>query len=288
MGFACVDIGGTNTLVGVGNGEFELVEKVSSEEFLSSIQEKVGEAASRADEEIDRVYVAVAGPLDREKGTFRPPNIDREEVQIKQPLQQFGEVKIVNDTAAAVAGEYLYGDTPEDMVYITISSGIGMGAVIDGELIEGWNGNLGEIGHVSIGDMGLECGCGGTDHWEAYCSGNNLPEMARELTGTSFSDARQVFEDYREGDPDAAKAIEEMNSLNLEGLSIVVDLFNPELVSLGGAVALNHPDTIIPPLRENIDEKTINQAPRIELCSLGERSVLHGLRAFANGFNQDR
>ncbi len=286
MAFLCVDVGGTNTLIGVGNGDFEIVERKSSDEFLEDIGSCLEDVIpSGKMENIDTVAIAAAGPLDREKGVFYPPNIEHmDKIQIKKPLQEFGEVKIINDCTSAVLGEYYYGEHgTEDLVYVTISSGIGSGVILNGELLEGFDGNFGEIGHMSLEEDGLECGCGSNGCWEAYCSGNNLPEFAEEITDSSFEDARHLFEEYKNGDKAAEKVMERMQEFNARGFANLVNLYNPEKIVLGGAVALNHPEKIVDPLEEKVGPLICNGAPDIELCNLEDEAVLHGLRAVCNG-----
>jgi len=289
MAFLCVDVGGTNTLVGLGNDEFKLVEKVRSEKFLSDIEgtlkEDIVDKTSHSLNDVDKVAVAVAGPINREEGVFYPPNIDHmEEVQIVEPMENFGEVMIVNDCTSAVAGEYYYGERDaENMVYVTISSGIGAGVILDGNVIEGFKGNVGEIGHMPIDHHGLECGCGGVDHWEAYCSGNRMPQMSRKLYGEEFENSLELFEEYENGGDRADKAIEKMQELNAKGFTNIIDLFNPEVVWLGGAVALNHYETVIEEVLDDVSRQIVNEMPQFDKCSLGNEAVIHGLRAVCNG-----
>ena len=289
MAFLCVDVGGTNTLVGFGNDEFKVVEKVKSEKFLKDIRgtlerDIVGKTDHTIDD-VEEVAVAVAGPIDREKGVFYPPNIDdMEKVQIVKPMEEFGKVMIVNDCTSAVAGEYYYGDNgAENMVYVTISSGIGAGVIMDGQVVEGWNGNVGEIGHMIVDNEGIDCGCGGKDHWEAYCSGNNMPRVARELYGYDFESSREIFNKYDEGDSEAERVIEKVRELNKIGFTNLIDLYNPEVVWLGGAVALNHYDTIVDEALDDVQSQIVNEMPQFDTCSLGDEAVIHGLRAACNG-----
>ncbi|MFB6203256.1 MAG: ROK family protein [Candidatus Nanohaloarchaea archaeon] len=286
MPFFCIDIGGTNTLIGVGNGDFEVVTRKKTDVFLDDIQGELKSVLEETDhgmEDIEETAVAAAGPIDREKGFFRPPNIEKEKVQLRTPLEEIGRVHIVNDCTSAVLGEYFYGDHgSEDLVYITISSGIGAGVIVDGNLAEGWNGNFGEVGHMTVAGGDMVCGCGGEGHWEAYCSGNSLPELGEEITGRSFEDAREIFDLYREGDDGAEKVIERMNEINARGLANVVDVYNPGKILLGGAVALNHPE-VITGVEDEVRSAAINEVPEIEICSLGEKAVIHGLRAVCNG-----
>ncbi|MFB6147533.1 MAG: ROK family protein, partial [Candidatus Nanohaloarchaea archaeon] len=216
---------------------------------------------------------------------FYPPNIeDMDKVQIKRPLETFGDLRIINDCTSAVLGEYHYGDhSVENLMYVTISSGIGAGMVVDGKLAEGWNGNLGEVGHMEIADRGLECGCGGKDHWEAYCSGNSLPRLAKLVSGKEFGDARELFRENGNGDRKAEETIQEMQELNGRAFANLVNLYNPEKIVLGGAVALNHQGTVVEPLEDQVQDQAVNQVPVIEVCALEEEAVIHGLRAVCNG-----
>ncbi|MFB6208941.1 MAG: ROK family protein [Candidatus Nanohaloarchaea archaeon] len=285
MAFLCVDVGATNTLIGVGNGDFEIVQMVKSKDFLEDIGSCLeGNLSAEKIESIDRVAVAAAGPIDRDEGVFYPPNIPIDEVQIGDPLEEFGDVSIVNDCTSAVIGEYFYGDHDcENLVYVTISTGIGAGVVVDGNVIEGWNGNFGEVGHMQVAENGLECGCGCYGHWEAYCSGNNLPRLAKHLTGESFHDARELFDMADEEDKAAMETLEQMREMNARAFANLVDLYNPGKIVLGGAVALNHPGKVVDPLETDLEDKVVNRIPSIEKCSLEEEAVLHGLRAVCNG-----
>lgn len=289
MAFLCVDVGGTNTLIGFGNDEFKVVEKVRSRKFLSDIEGTLrDDIVSKTDhsiEDVDKVAVAVAGPIDRNKGVFYPPNIDEmEKIQIVEPMEKFGEVIIVNDCTSAVAGEYYYGENgAENMVYITISSGIGAGVIVDGEVIEGFNGNVGEVGHMIVDSKGVECGCGGTDHWEAYCSGNNMPKIAEEIFDFEFESCRDIFDKYDEGDREAKIVMKKVKELNKVGFKNIIDLYNPEVIWLGGAVALNHYDTIVADVLDEVETEIVNEMPEFDTCSLGDEAVIHGLRAVCNG-----
>lgn len=289
MAFLCVDVGGTNTLIGFGNDEFKVVEKVRSEKFLSNIErtlkEDIIDRTSHTLEDVEEVAVAVAGPINREEGVFYPPNIEAlDEVQIVEPMERFGDVVIVNDCTSAVAGEYYYGESDaENMVYVTISSGIGAGVILDGEVIEGSEGNVGEVGHMVVGDEGLGCGCGGKDHWEAYCSGNRMPVMAEELFGETFESCLEIFEEYENGGRRADLPVEKMQELNVKGFVNIVDLFNPEVVWFGGAVALNHYETVVEDTLDEVSAEVVNEMPEFDRCSLGGEAVIHGLRAVCNG-----
>lgn len=285
MVILCVDIGGTNTLIGVGNGDFEEVGRLKTERFLQDIEANLDRVLNSADssrKDVGKVAVAAAGPMDRDQGVFYPPNLSNnsklDKVQIEKPLSKFGDLRIVNDCSAAVKGEYEYGESAEDMVYITISSGIGLGAIFDGKLVEGAQGNFGEIGHMKINGE-LECGCGGKGHWEAYCSGNRLPEMAEELFDADFQDAVEIFDQYYKEDSQAEKVVEKMQQVNRQALINVINLYNPEKIVLGGPVVLNHREIMIEDIKQNLEDEAVNKVPEIVSAELEDQSVLQGLKA---------
>ena len=286
MVILCVDIGGTNTLIGVGNGEFEEVGRLKTERFLQDIEANLDRVLNSADssrKDVGKVAVAAAGPMDRDQGVFYPPNLSNnselDKVQIEKPLSKFGDLRIVNDCSAAVKGEYEYGESAEYMVYITISSGIGLGAIFDGKLVEGAQGNFGEIGHMKINGE-LECGCGGKGHWEAYCSGNRLPEMAEELFEADFQDAVEIFDQYYKEDSQAEKVVEKMQQVNRQALINVINLYNPEKIVLGGPVVLNHREIMIEDIKQNLGGEAVNKVPEIVPAELEDQSVLQGLKAW--------
>lgn len=285
MVILCVDIGGTNTLIGVGNGDFEEVGRLKTERFLQDIEANLDRVLNSVDssrKDVGKVAVAAAGPMDRDQGVFYPPNLSNnselDKVQIEKHLSKFGDLRIVNDCSAAVKGEYEYGESAEDMVYITISSGIGLGAIFDGKLVEGAQGNFGEIGHMKINGE-LECGCGGKGHWEAYCSGNRLPEMAEELFDADFQDAVEIFDQYYKEDSQAEKVVEKMQQVNRQALINVINLYNPEKIVLGGPVVLNHREIMIEDIKQNLEDEAVNKVPEIVSAELEDQSVLQGLKA---------
>lgn len=289
MAFICVDIGGTNTLIGLGKGQFKVTKKYKTQKFLENIDkhiQKCIEDCETQEKDIEKVLVAAAGPIDREKGVFRPPNLQKKEMQqinIKEKLQTYGAVKIINDCSSAALGEYEYGNhNTENLVYITISSGIGAGIILDKKLLQGKDGNVGEVGHLKLGNEKLECGCGGQGHWEAHSSGNKMPKMAEKLFEAQFSSSREIFEKYQKGDEKAEKTIQKMQEINQKGIITINNLYNPEKIVIGGAVAINHPETVIDSLKNVESKDRVNEPAEITGCSLGEESVLQGLRAIAN------
>lgn len=290
MAFLCVDIGGTNSLLGIGNGDFKVIKKLSTEDLLEDVDEKIEETLEDTDhsrDDLEKVAIAAAGPINREKKTFTPPNLSEEglqKVDLGEAFSDFQEIHILNDGTAAAVGEYNYGDhDTRNLVYLTISSGIGAGVILNGEVIQAWDGNFGEVGHMKINEEGPDCGCGGTAHWEAYSSGDNLPDMAEKIFDAEYEDALEIFEAYEESETLAERTIYKMHEANITGVTNIINVYNPEKIIFGGAIPLNHEEMILKPLREGVEDEAVNKIPEMEICSLGERSVIHGLRAVCNG-----
>jgi glucokinase len=135
---------------------------------------------------VRRAGVASIGPIDSRRGVIvlapnvagRPRSIPVAEV-LKRELG-LEEVYMANDCNAAAYAEHLArsGKERHDLLYVTVSTGIGGGAVVEGRPLLGSRGNAAEIGHCVVDPSGyMRCGCGGRGHWEAYCSGMFLPEQ---------------------------------------------------------------------------------------------------------------
>ena len=309
--YAGVDLGATNVRAVIAEGDGTTVGASRAgtprgptgihvtEAVLDTIREACTEAG------IDPTQIAAAGigsigPLDLAEGAVidpanLPDSIDR--IPLTGPvgnLVDSGEVYLHNDTNAGVIGERFHSDrNPDDMVYVTFSSGIGAGVCCDGEILDGWDGNAGEVGHWIVDPRErLTCGCGKGGHWEAYCSGNNVPEYVRLLSqddptidtalpleSPEFT-AKDVFELAGE-DALADHAIDQIAHWNAIGITNVVHAYAPIVVSIGGAVALQNETLVVDPLRERVDELVMTNVPAISLTELGDDVVVEGALASA-------
>lgn len=305
-----VDIGATYTRVALGNDAGKLLEvvKFKTRELKTpgEMAEKIAQVSRHliAKYGVDAVGVGIgsAGPLDIEEGAIvNSPNMPFKRIPLVKPLRDsLGlPVALANDCNAAVVGERVWGAGKgyENVVYVTISTGIGGGAYVNGSLLLGKDGNAVEVGHIVVDSQErLVCGCGGRGHWEAYSSGSGIPRyallLAEEnpdlwstslLSGMGEITAKDVFEAYRRGDVFARKVIEDVLRYNDYGFSAIINLFDPEVLTIGGSVALNNSDIIIRPLGERLEKYLINRMPRIMPTPLGENVVLLGALAIALG-----
>ena len=176
-----------------------------------------------------------------------------------------------NDATACAAGEHRYGAGrgTRDMVYLTLSTGVGGGVVVDGQLRRGRSGNGGELGHVTVDWRGRVCrGCGRRGCLEAYASGTSIAERAQEA-GMPGVTAAEVAEAARAGDPVAARVWEETCEAVACGITSIANLFEPEAVVLGGGV-LRTGEQLLAPVRALVERQVF--APRVEIvrAALGD------------------
>jgi glucokinase len=311
MYYAGVDLGATNVRAAVADDSAAVLGSHRratprgptgidvTEGVLATLREACADAGVDPSE-VRAVGIGSIGPLDLAEGTVESPaNLPDSvgSVPLVGPIENLVDsdaVYLHNDTVAGVIGERFHADmTPDDMAYVTISSGIGAGVAVDGNVLSGWDGNAGELGHMVVDPQGRRtCGCGRDGHWEAYCSGTNIPEYARMLaeedgsvdTALPLDDAdfsaKDVF-DYAGSDEFARHVVDQVGYWNAIGITNLVQAYAPLVVYVGGAVALNNPDLVLDPIRDHLDGGVFNNVPEVELTTLGDDVVLHGAIASA-------
>jgi glucokinase len=322
--YAGVDLGATNLRAVVGDETGAVVASrkratprgPSGIAVTEAILETLRGACEDAGVDPGRVVAAGVGsigPLDLAEGAVvdpanLPDSVDR--IPITGPLENLidsGEVYLHNDADAGVIGERFHSDrNPDDMAYLTVSSGIGAGVAVDGHVLSGWDGNAGEVGHVTVDPQGLmTCGCGKDGHWEAYCSGENIPDFARLLYEDDRAWSAATYRDAGEAgmdtalpmdDPDFSAAdvfahagddefadhvVDQLAHWNTMGMATIVHAFAPIVVRVGGAVALNNEALVIDPIRERLDDMVMTNVPSVELTEFGDEVVVHGALASA-------
>jgi glucokinase len=234
-----------------------------------------------------------------------PPNLAAsiEQIDLLEPFSsQYpdAEVTVLNDATAGVIGERFHAPmNPDNMVYLTISSGISAGVCVDGTVLRGWDANAGEVGHIIVDpDQALPCGCGGAGHWESYASGEAIPRYARHLAETTDHrtdmplqsvDAAGVFAAAGADDPLAVAVLEGMTRWNRIGIETIIRAYAPFIISIGGSVALHNPEAVVTPVRAAIERAPITTVPDIRLSPLGNEAPLQGaIAAAVTGGTGDR
>ncbi len=303
------DIGGTVIRVAIADSQGRMLEKASTLvpkghdaravpmkvlELCDALSIKYGGRRS-----ISKVSIAAIGPLDITTGAIvRPANMPYDRVPIMEVLCDCFDATFIllNDCNAAAIAEKLVGagKDVDDVVYITVSSGIGGGVILDGKLLLGKDGNAAEIGHMVVDmDMGMTCGCGKKGHWEAYCGGNSMPKFAKFLAENKYSNvdsilarklregkhiisAKDVFNYARSGDEFALMFIDKIAEINGAGVANVVNAFDPSVISIGGSVTLNNVDLVVDKLKPFVERYAVNRVPKIVPTPLGHDAPLIG------------
>ena len=303
MGVIAVDLGATNLRVAFfqeGRLKGKTVFKTPREP--GRVVEAIVSAAKRlaSGGNIDLVGIASAGPLDLERGEIvNPPNLPFKRLKIRDEVGKRLRARTVlaNDCVASVWGEYVYGRYrgTSNMGFVTISTGIGGGFIVDGNLLVGSKGNAHEVGHIVVDYKSpLKCGCGGYGHWEALASGSGIPRLARlralEYSGEGMAreikedlvDARRVFEAARSGDAFAAGIVDEVGRLLAAGIASVISAYDPEVLLLGGSVYLRNRDLLDPLIERYLPQYLMEGIEaRIDAASFGDDEGVWGALAIA-------
>ena len=247
--------------------------------------------------EVAAVGIGCGGPLDAERGVLlSPPHLPG---WVDVPVAAlaaaaFGRPAVLdNDGTAAAEAEHRFGAGigTSQMVYLTLSTGVGGGAVLNGQVYRGATGNGAELGHVVVDWQGRPCrGCGGRGCLEAYVSGTSIAERARELLDDRSSlstvehlTAADVAAHASAGDPLATRVWRETIDALGTGLTSIVNMLEPELVVLGGGVTRSG-DALIAPARVAVRAAAMTpggRSVRVERAALGDQVGVVGAAAVA-------
>jgi glucokinase len=246
--------------------------------------------------EVGAVGIGCGGPLDAARGVLIAPLHlpGWHDVPVTAIAEEAYDRPAVleNDATAAAAAEHRYGagTGARNMVYLTISTGVGGGVVVDGRLYRG-AGNGAELGHVTVDWHGRPCrGCGRLGCLEAYVSGTSIAERAREaverngnssLASLEGPTAEDVAAAARAGDELARELWDETVDALACGLTSIVNVFEPELVVLGGGVT-RAGEQLLGPVREWVRANAMEPAGRsagIVAAALGEQVGVVGAAA---------
>jgi glucokinase len=220
------------------------------------------------------VGVSAPGPLDPRRGVLiEPPNLGPafRDVPFARPIGDALELPVVleRDTNVALLGELGFGAArgARDVLYLTVSTGIGGAILADGRLIGGPDGAAGELGHMLIDLDGPACGCGARGHLEAISSGVAIARAAKEAIAAGTApglaalavqsalgalSARDVADAEDAGDPTARAIMTYARRAFAAALVSLVDAFAPELVVIGGSIARGQGERLLGPVREAV------------------------------------
>ncbi|HEX2192739.1 MAG TPA: ROK family protein [Acidimicrobiales bacterium] len=305
MAVVGVDVGGTKCLgVALEHGEVVAESRVATpkgaEPVLAAIAELVGELGGRAP--MEAVGVGVPGLVDREGVLRFAPNLTLggAGLDVRSPLEErLGlPVTVDNDATCAAWGERELGAAKglDDVILVTLGTGIGGGIITDGSVERGANGFAGEVGHMVVDPHGPPCPCGQRGCWERFASGSGLGRLAREaahagraarvleLAGGDPEAVRgeHVTQAVDEGDPEAADVLARFAWWLALGLANLTNIFDPEAFVLGGGL-IRAGDALLVPTRTTLRELLPRQRPDVSvlLATLGERAGAVGAACLA-------
>lgn len=306
-----IDVGGTKIAAAVVSPEGNIVNEVRyptqaipPDRLIETIARAINEVKDGADVgEIGGACVAVPGLIlaEENKVIFAPNLHEIEDIRLDEELgSRTGlSVTVENDANAAAWGEFRFGagSGVDHLVFITLGTGVGGGVISHGVLLRGANGAGGELGHVILEPGGPLCGCGNHGCLEALASGTAIQRRAREVAnenpksalGRLAADRQVLGEDVsnlaRQGDEAAVRVLRDVGVWLGVGLAGFVNIFNPEVVAVGGG-ASRAGDFVLEPARKEMYLRARSPSRdlvEIKEATLGPESGVLGAAALARG-----
>ncbi len=276
---AGVDIGGTNTMIGLvdKNGEIRAEARLSTadyafaDDFVMALDQKLKEMiAGHAD--LTLAGIGIGAPnANFNKGTIElAPNLRWKGIipLVKLTERRTGlKTRITNDANAAALGEMIFGAAKgiKNFIILTLGTGLGSGFVVDGEVVYGHTGFAGELGHMTVAEGGRVCGCGRRGCLETYASATGLvrtvlallsdrrdESILRDLPGSEIT-SRRVAEAAAAGDIIAMDALDQTAHMIALGIANAVIFSSPETIFLFGGLA-KAGEALFEPVRKYADE----------------------------------
>jgi glucokinase len=272
-----IDIGGTQLRAGIyPRNEITpiIIKRVHTYGTEAGVIDRLTELIDSVwpKEPVDIVCVAVPGPVNPHTGiVIETPNIPSWK---NYPLAEilFDKYKIPtfigNDANMAALGEWFYGagQGHQNIVYMTISTGVGGGVICDNKLIEGYHGMATELGHMTVLPDGPMCSCGVRGHLEALASGPAIARYVEErietgrksILGTGLLTAQQIADAAQDGDELSIEAFERAGRYLGQACADFIHLFNPSIMIFGGGVSLSG-ELLFRSVKESIHHHIMNE-----------------------------
>ncbi|MBD7916390.1 ROK family protein [Clostridium sp. Sa3CUN1] len=269
-------------------------EEVVLNKILSTIDKVIEEIDIN---EVQSIGIGSPGPLDIEKGLIvYTPNLPFKNFNIVKPIVDRYKIDtyLDNDANVATLGEFLFGagKGSKNMVFITVSTGIGGGAIINGRLFRGSTSNALEIGHATVMKGGPRCGCGNTGCSEAVASGTAITKRAKEAVESKVETSlknyeevttKEVFLEAERGDRVAKDILNE--ALSYLGITVtnMANIFDPDKIIIGGGVS-QAGQIVFDKIEEEMSRRclrTIYDNCKVEKALLGGKAGVLGAAALA-------
>jgi glucokinase len=265
-----LDIGGTKCAVLAGTDQMEILDRV---QFATETERGPGYALGKlfnasesmigkfGGQNLKAIGISCGGPLDSRRGIIQsPPNLPGwDDIEIVKMLEEKFSVPVFlqNDANACALAEWRFGAGKgvQNMIFLTFGSGMGAGLILAGRLYTGTNDLGGEVGHVRLEEDGPE-GFGKKGSFEGFCSGNGIPQLARQVIRKKMErgerpaildrvkdldrlTTKELAEAANGGDETALEIFGISGTYLGKGLSILIDILNPDRIVVGSVYARN-------------------------------------------------
>lgn len=309
-----IDLGGTKILAALIDKQGKIYD---SEEVPSQVEpgeqiirdrviplmQTIWERNARVRPSICGIGIATAGLVDTKTKTIKVAyNLGLKDAAIGHLLEQRFRlpVHIGNDANVAAIGEWMWGAGKgyRDVIYITVSTGIGCGIISGGRLVTGVGDSAGEFGHISIAWDGPKCACGNYGCLENYASGTAIARQARQIiregeaTKLAYGNvealtAKEVAEAAIDGDGPAIRILQQAGKYIGAGVTNLIHLFDTEIIIFGGGV-MKASQILLPVISETVQDRCIpamKERVRLVSAMLGSEAGVKGAAGlvFSNG-----
>lgn len=265
---------------------------------IINVIDKVMLNTNTSKEDVKAIGIGAPGPLDAKKGIIvEPANLPFVNFDLVTPIKEKFNIPVFldNDANAAAIGEYMFGagKGTESMVYMTVSTGIGGGAILDGKIYRGRTTNALEVGHTTIDPFSsIRCNCGNLGCLEAFSSGTSIAKRAKEAVLTNVDTSLkqyetltsyEVFKEAENGDKVSIAIRDSALTYLGVGVTNVINTFDPDMVVIGGGVS-KAGEVIFDKVKEVVNErglKTITAGCQIVPAKLGTDAGVVGAVALA-------
>jgi glucokinase len=309
--YYAIDIGGTNIRIatfpvdGIQPLHLKKISTFGKTSVINRLSQLIMDQ-KRDDEDVIAIGIDAPGPVDSKNGIiFSCPNI-REWVNL--PLKNLMEkqfsvpIALGNDANMAALGEWYFGAGKgfHDLVYITISTGIGGGVILDDQLLLGSKGLAGELGHFTVVPDGPLCSCGQLGHLEALASGPAIAKYvaaqisagrASVLSNASLPSAKDIGIAAHAGDELARESIQRAGKYIGRAIADYLHVYNPSIVILGGGVTQSG-EILLEPIRVAVEKYVMSPVYLEDLlittAQLGDNAGLLGVLSLARKNFPDR
>ena len=293
----CADIGGTSVKLGLCDKTGKLYATTEASVSFDNYQTPIIDTVISAARTflavhpctLEGIGVSATGQVDSRLGAVIGTNgkiANYEGTNIKARIEEAFSVpcEVLNDANAALLGEVFCGGAQnvQNVVMLTLGTGVGGGVLADGHLLSGHRGIAGEMGHFTLYQNGIPCPCGKKGCYESYASTTALIRAAEAATGESGLNGRILFQRIREGDSVLQGVLSKWLDDIAAGITGLIHIFNPELILIGGGVSQQE-ELLLKPLKERVLHGAMprfTEHLRIERAQLGNDAGLLGAAKF--------